>query len=89
WRDGGDELARVSGINPVIAQSLRSQGISRLSQIAAWSDDDVRRIAKAIKVPKSRISRGRWVQKAREALAVASSANLAREDEAPVSTSNL
>jgi predicted flap endonuclease-1-like 5' DNA nuclease len=89
WRDGADELARISGINPVIAQSLRSQGISRLSQIAAWSDDDVRRIAKAIKVPKSRISRGRWVQKAREALAVASSANLAREDEAPVSTSNL
>jgi predicted flap endonuclease-1-like 5' DNA nuclease len=89
WRDGSDELARISGINPGIAQSLRAQGISRLSQIASWSDDDVRRIAKAIKVPKSRISRGRWVQKAREALAVASSANLAREDEAPVSTSNV
>lgn len=89
WRDGSDELARISGINPVIAQSLRTHGVSRLSQIASWSDDDVRRIAKAIKVPKSRISRGRWVQKAREALAVASSTNLARDDEAPASTSNV
>jgi predicted flap endonuclease-1-like 5' DNA nuclease len=91
WAEGSEELARISGINPLIAQSLRDHGVTRLSQVAAWSDDDIRRIAKAIKVPKSRISRGRWVQKAREALKTVGAARAAalRDEEAPASTSNV
>jgi predicted flap endonuclease-1-like 5' DNA nuclease len=77
--EGSEELGRISGIGPVLAKTLRAQGVTRLAQIAAWSEDDIRRIAKAIKVPKSRISRGRWVQKAREALG-------RRGDESPSST---
>jgi predicted flap endonuclease-1-like 5' DNA nuclease len=91
WAEGTEELGLISGINPGIAQTLRAQGVTRLSQIAAWSDDDIRRIAKAIRVPKSRISRGRWVQKAREAMKMASVAtstgSLPREEEAPTSSS--
>lgn len=88
--DSGGELGRIAGIGPMIARTLRAQGITRLSQIASWSDDDIRRIAKAIKVPKSRISRGRWVQKAREALRLnGERSSGSREEESPSSRSGL
>ncbi len=61
-----DDLQQISGIGPRYEAALRKQGITRLSQIAAWSDADVRQVAKALKIPKSRIVKGRWVEVARE-----------------------
>jgi NADH-quinone oxidoreductase subunit E len=63
---GPEDLRRINGIGPRFEAALRKQGITRLSQIAAWSDADVRQVAKALKIPKSRIVKGRWVEAARE-----------------------
>lgn len=65
---GGDDLRSIAGIGPRFEAALRKQGITRLAQIAAWSEDDVRQVAKALKIPKSRIVKGRWVESAREAI---------------------
>jgi hypothetical protein len=63
-----DDLQQISGIGPRFEAALRKQGITRLSQIAAWSEEDVRQMAKALKIPKSRIVKGRWVEVAREVI---------------------
>jgi predicted flap endonuclease-1-like 5' DNA nuclease len=63
-----DDLQQISGIGPRFEAALRKQGITRLSQIAAWSEADVRQVAKALKIPKSRIVKGRWVEVAREVI---------------------
>lgn len=63
-----DDLQQISGIGPRYEAALRKQGITRLSQIAAWSDADVRQVAKALRIPKSRIVKGRWVEVAREVI---------------------
>jgi hypothetical protein len=68
-RDGSeDDLQQISGIGPRFEAALRKQGVTRLSQIAAWSEADVRQMAKALKIPKSRIVKGRWVEVAREVI---------------------
>jgi predicted flap endonuclease-1-like 5' DNA nuclease len=64
----GEDLRQISGIGPRFEAALRKQGITRLSQIAAWSDSDVRQVAKALRIPKSRIVKGRWIESAREAI---------------------
>jgi predicted flap endonuclease-1-like 5' DNA nuclease len=63
-----EDLQQISGIGPRYEAALRKQGITRLSQIAAWSEADVRSVAKALKIPKSRIVKGRWVEVAREVI---------------------
>lgn len=63
-----EDLQQISGIGPRYEAALRRQGITRLSQIAAWSESDVRQVAKALKIPKSRIVKGRWVEVAREVI---------------------
>lgn len=62
----GGELQRIGDIGPRFEAALRKQGITELRQIAAWSDADVRQVAKALKIPKSRIVKGRWIEVARE-----------------------
>ena len=66
--NGPEDLQRIAGIGPRFEAALRKQGITRLSQIAAWSEADVRVVAKALKIPKSRIVKGRWVEVAREVI---------------------
>ena len=63
-----EDLQQISGIGPRFEAALRKQGVTRLSQIAAWSDADVRQVAKALRIPKSRIVKGRWVEVAREVI---------------------
>jgi NADH-quinone oxidoreductase subunit E len=66
---GPEDVRRIAGIGPRFEAALRKQGVTRVSQIAAWSDADVRQMAKALKIPKSRIVKGRWVEAARTLLA--------------------
>ncbi|HWO11906.1 MAG TPA: hypothetical protein VNN80_20575 [Polyangiaceae bacterium] len=61
-----EDLQQISGIGPRFEAALRRHGVTRVSQIAAWSDADVRQVAKALRIPKSRIVKGRWVEVARE-----------------------
>jgi predicted flap endonuclease-1-like 5' DNA nuclease len=62
------ELQKIAGIGPRFEAALRKQGVTELRQVAAWSEADVRTMAKALKIPKSRIVKGRWVELAREIL---------------------
>ena len=66
---GPEDVRRIAGIGTRFEAALRKQGVTRVSQIAAWSDSDVRQMAKALKIPKSRIVKGRWVEAARTLLA--------------------
>jgi len=61
-----EDLQRIGDIGPRIEALLRKQGVTELRQIAAWSEADVRQMAKALKIPKSRIVKGRWIETARE-----------------------
>jgi predicted flap endonuclease-1-like 5' DNA nuclease len=63
-----EDLQQITGIGPRFEAALRKQGITRLSQIAAWSEADVRLVAKALRIPKSRIVKGGWVEAARQAI---------------------
>jgi len=63
---GPEDVGRIADIGTRFEAALRRQGITRISQIAAWSDADVRQVAKALKIPKSRIVKGRWIEAARE-----------------------
>lgn len=65
---GPEDVRRIAGIGARFEAALRKQGVTRVSQIAAWSDADVRQMAKALKIPKSRIVKGRWVEAARTLL---------------------
>jgi len=62
-----DDLRAIKGIGAVSADRLRKAGITSVTQIAAWSDDDVDTIGAAIKVSPERIRREDWVGQARAA----------------------
>ncbi len=58
---GSDDLKQIKGIGPVLETALNQQGIHLFSQIAAFSDDDIERIASLINTAAKRIRRERWV----------------------------
>lgn len=60
-----DNLQDIKGIGGVSEQRLSAIGVTTFAEIAAWSDDDVERVAKAIKISAERIRREDWVGQAR------------------------
>ena len=63
-----DDLRAISGIGPVLAEKLRSEGITSYQQVAAWDDDDVARIEASI-IPArfaGRIVRDGWIAQAKQ-----------------------
>jgi predicted flap endonuclease-1-like 5' DNA nuclease len=60
-----DDLTKIKGIGPKFASALHALGVRRWADIAAWSDDDVARVAEALHVPRARIDKGGWVAAAR------------------------
>jgi large subunit ribosomal protein L21 len=63
--DAGDDLQTIKGIGGVSEQRLSAIGVTTFAQIAAWSDDDLERVATDIKVSAERIRREDWVGQAR------------------------
>ena len=59
-----DELRSIRGIGPVTADLLRGLGVTSVEQIAAWSPDDVGRIAERVDLPVERIEEEDWVGQA-------------------------
>ncbi len=57
-----DDLTAIAGITPEIEKVLNGHGISRISQIAGWSADDVRRFDGLL--GSERIAREDWVGQA-------------------------
>lgn len=62
-----DNLAKISGVGPVIVGKLQTLGITSLQQVADLSDEDIVRIDAELNF-KGRIERDEWVKQAKELL---------------------
>jgi len=60
-----DDMTRIKGVGPKLAELLSSMGISRYDQIAAWSDADVLEIDAKMGRFSGRIERDDWRTQAR------------------------
>ena len=60
----GDDLTRIDGIDAEAASVLNAQGVTRIKQIASWSDADVLR-AERVFGGSNRVRRENWVGQAR------------------------
>jgi predicted flap endonuclease-1-like 5' DNA nuclease len=58
-------FASIKGIGPALEQRLRASGVTSVAQVAAWSDEDIERLAPGLKVTPERIRRESWVEQAR------------------------
>lgn len=61
-----DDLKRIQGVGPSFERSLRKLGVTSFAQIAAWTPEDVLRIANELNVSPRRIERDGWIERARE-----------------------
>lgn len=59
-----DDLRQLIGIGPTNERKLNEAGVTRFAQIAAWTEDDVKRIEKVLAFD-GRIARERWIEQAR------------------------
>jgi len=64
----GDDLKMLRGIGPSFEKALHQAGVHTFEQIAAWSPEDVERVAQQIGTNPRRILRNDWVGGAREEL---------------------
>lgn len=60
----GDDLTRLVGIGPKLAASLADLGVTRFSQIAAWTPDELASIDQLLGL-KGRAERDAWVAQAK------------------------
>jgi predicted flap endonuclease-1-like 5' DNA nuclease len=61
----GDDLKVIKGIGPKFEKLLHGAGVTSLTQIAAWTDSDIDRMAKAIGVKPERVRKDDWVGNAK------------------------
>lgn len=59
-----DDLTRLVGIGPKLATSLAELGVTRFSQIAAWSSDELASIDQLLNL-KGRAERDAWIAQAK------------------------
>ncbi len=59
-----DDLTRIKGLGPKAAEKLNGAGVTKVSQIANWSDEDVERYDALIN-GRGRIKRDDWVGQAK------------------------
>lgn len=60
-----DDLTRIKGLGPKLAQTLADLGVTSFAQIAAWSDADIDRIDAQLGRFQGRIRRDNWPEQAR------------------------
>ncbi|MCB1488835.1 MAG: 30S ribosomal protein S2, partial [Bauldia sp.] len=59
-----DDLKKISGVGPVLEQKLHTLGITKLDQVANFSDEEIEKIDSALNF-KGRIQRDDWIGQAR------------------------
>ena len=62
---GSDDLTRIKGLGPKLADQLRELGVTRLDQIASWDDAEIDRIDARLGRFQGRIRRDDWTGQAR------------------------
>ena len=62
--DDRDDLTRIKGLGPKLATTLNELGVTRIEQIAAWTDADIERIDAQLGRFQGRIRRDAWVEQA-------------------------
>lgn len=60
-----DDLRQIKGLGPKLVTLLHGLGVTRFSQIAAWSDADIDRIDAQLGTFAGRIRRDSWVEQAK------------------------
>lgn len=60
-----DDLKLIWGVGPVLERRLHELGITKFSQIAAWSGADIAAIEPKLETIPDRIRRERWVETCR------------------------
>lgn len=58
-------LRRIRGIGPAYERALESLSVTRVEQVAAWSDAEVERIAEQLRIRADRIYKDDWVGQAK------------------------
>lgn len=61
---GAEDIARLKGVGPKLVAMLRDLGVTRLAQIAGWSEADIDRIDAQLGRFEGRIRRDSWVEQA-------------------------
>ena len=61
---GGDDLTRIKGVGPKFARALSDLGYTRFEDVAAWTAEDVARVAGALGIKPQRIEKAGWVASA-------------------------
>ncbi len=61
----GDDLTRIKGLGPKLADQLRAMGVTRFAQIAAWDDAEIDRVDAKLGRFQGRIRRDDWPAQAR------------------------
>ena len=62
---GGDDLTKLSGVGPVLAQKLADNGVATFAQIAAWGPEEIAEFDEKLSF-KGRIEREGWVEQAKK-----------------------
>ncbi|MGB0525734.1 MAG: hypothetical protein ACPGJS_22335, partial [Flammeovirgaceae bacterium] len=63
-----DDLTQLKGIGDYTALKLNAIGIQNFRQISNLTDEDIKKVNKAIKFFPGRIARDKWVEQAKEKL---------------------
>ncbi len=77
-----DDLTRIRAIDPELQAKLREAGVNRFAEIAAWRNEDVRRISELLGF-KGRIEHENWIEQAQILAGGGMTAFARRQSEAP------
>lgn len=58
-----DDLTRLTGIGPKLAAAFAERGVTRFADIAAWTDEDIARFDRELKLM-GRVAREAWIAQA-------------------------
>jgi predicted flap endonuclease-1-like 5' DNA nuclease len=61
----GDDLKRIKGIGPGFERTLKAAGITTFAAIAAWTPEDIQRIATLLNTQPGRLEKGDWIGQAK------------------------
>lgn len=63
-----DDVKQIGGVGPALEKKLAAAGVTSLTQIAAWTDEDVARFDAELNF-KGRIEREEWIGQAKDLIA--------------------